>query len=315
MVEVGRQAVCQKNLVSSVKCLMCFLRALSNAGWNKWESLQAWALAFTLMYTSLALSAITFLSHLWTKWCEMLWYIKYICESSATGVCFPGFYMVVFNALVKKAKKILAFCLLERLDGQTTKQWVATDHQTCLCQWHSVPGWQIIYHDCHKNTVMSAALVSCTYSTVLECQGWTHTALQRSCPLPKRVGWLAAGIMSPDPYRKQAKPPKNTGCSTSVLKEHPPLGAIHQPKCHDTKDYLILYTDLTKNAWFNYFGNAWQTHVSWVFWVFGWSSQWKSSVWSYHWPGSSEFQQCQGKHSCIWFGFAVVKEAYAEAQN
>lgn len=143
------------------------------------------------MYTSLALSAITFLSHLWTKWCEMLWYIKYICESSATGVCFPGFYMVLFNALVKKAKKILAFCLLERLDGQTIKQWVATDHQTCSCQWHSVPGWQIIYHDCHKNTVISAALVSCTYSTALECQGWTHTALQRSCPLPKRVwdGW------------------------------------------------------------------------------------------------------------------------------
>lgn len=75
-------------------------------------------------------------------------------------------------------------------------------------------------------------------------------------PAQTCVGWLTAGIRSPEPYRNQIKPPKNTGCSTSVFKEHPPLGAIHQPERNAKKDYLILYTDLTKNALFNYYGNA-----------------------------------------------------------
>lgn len=105
--------------------------------------------------------------------------------------------MVVFNALVKKAKKILAFCLLERLEGQTIKQWVTglqlitkyAHANDILCldgKYFCSP-----YHDYHKNTVTSAALVSCTYCIALECQGWTHSALQRRCPLPKCVwdGW------------------------------------------------------------------------------------------------------------------------------
>lgn len=85
----------------------------------------------------------------------------------------------------------------------------------------------------------------------------THCPAEEVPPAQKCVGWLAAGITSPDPYRKQAKPPKNTSYSISVFKEHPPLGAIHQPERNAKKDYyLILYTNLTKNTLFNYFGNT-----------------------------------------------------------
>lgn len=94
----------------------------------------------------------------------------------------------------------------------------------------------------------------------------THCPAEEVPPAQMCVGWLAAGIMSPDPCRKQPNHPR-IHCSTSVFKEHPPLGAIHQPERNAKKDYLILYTDLTKNAGFNYFGNAWQSLVSWVFWI------------------------------------------------
>lgn len=102
----------------------------------------------------------------------------------------------------------------------------------------------------HKNT---HSPISCTGTLQeLHCSGMsgldTHCPAEEMPPAQMCVGWLAAGITSPDPYRKQAKTPKNTDCSTSVFKEHPPLGAIHQPERHAKKDYLILYTDLTKNA-------------------------------------------------------------------
>lgn len=68
-------------------------------------------------------------------------------------------------------------------------------------------------------------------------------------PVYTLVKWLAAGITtsSKTRYRKQAKTHENGGCCcTSVFKECPPLGAIHQPgykpELHTKKDYFILCT-------------------------------------------------------------------------
>lgn len=154
----------------------------------------------------------------------MLWYIKYIYESSAIGFCFLGFNMVVFNALVKTAKKFLALSF-KKTSGRnykTVSNETTDDHQTCSCQWHSVPGWQIILLTLpwlpYKNTVTSAALLSCTYCTALECQGRTHMALQRRCPCPSHAHGMAGKQVS----RVQilTETPKNTvllQCSRKTL--------------------------------------------------------------------------------------------------
>ena len=79
---------------------------------------------------------------------------------------------------------------------------------------------------------------------------------EKVSPAYTLVTWLAGGITNQfkdqiDPYRKQAKTPEHMGCcSTSVFKECPPPGAIHQPgyklELHTKKDYFILCIDFKK---------------------------------------------------------------------
>lgn len=103
-----------------------------------------------------------------------------------------------FNALVKKAKEILAFCPLKRSEGEIKNNVTELQLITKCAHVNDIlcldgKWFCSLYHETTIKILMvpSAALVPYRYCTALGCQGWTHTALQRRCPPPKCVwdGW------------------------------------------------------------------------------------------------------------------------------
>lgn len=191
----------------------------------------------------------------------MLWYIKHIYERVVIGVCFLGVYMVAFNTLVEKENS--CFLSLKKTWGRnykTVSNRTTVDHQTCSCLRYSVPKWQIILltlpwlplktqsHQLHWCPAPIALLWNVRAGQTPPCRGGT--------PCPNVCGMAGSRYHESRSLQKTDKTTQEYRLFYFSV-QHPPFGAIHQPERNAQKDYLILYSDLRKNAWLKYFGNAW----------------------------------------------------------
>lgn len=172
--------------------------------------------------------------------------------------------------------------------------------------------WMAINFAHFTTKIQSHQLHWCPAPTALLCRAGHTLPCRGGAPAQMCVGWLAAGITSPVPYRKQIKPPKKEHRLLWFRVQGTPSSWGTPPTRTECRERLPHPVH-----WFNkncilYFGNAWQTHVRWVFWISAGTACGRAQ------DGATTDQvtvKCHGKHSCIWFGFAVGKEANAEAQN